>query len=561
MTHGSLTLQAGTYHLETQPHVRMVVKRLLVGCKVEKNTITIARTAESTENLLWILDRWPHAVSTGLHQAMAARVTANKASRQEAHDIVNGHVPAPTPARWTKDPAFALRDYQKTAVALATLKGGLLVGDDVGLGKTATGIGIIAATGGRALVVCAGSLQNQWARQVHTFCPSLRTHIIKQRKEYDLPDHDVTICTYSKLPDWCDRRQWQTVVYDEVQELRHAETGKGERTKKYAAAAELASATECRIGLSATPVYNNAGEIFNVIEALSPGTLGTLHEFSSEWGATVGNKWRVNDPEALGDWLRSQNVYIRRKRAEVGRELPPIHKINHIVEHDPAIIDRLRAQANQLAEKVLNAGFHDAGQSARQLDIMLRQTTGIAKAPFVADFVSGLVANGEQVLLAGWHREVYEIWLREFALAGVRAALFTGSESATQKDYNARAFIDGRIQVLIISLRAGAGLDGLQSASRTVVIGELDWSPQVIHQLIGRLHRDGQESQVTAFTMMADAGADPIMANVLTGKWEQSTGLTDPELLTKEPTAVPTNRVAELARDWLKQQSTKAHHE
>jgi hypothetical protein len=41
---------------------------------------------------------------------------------------------------------------------------------------------------------------------------------------------------------------------------------------------------------------------------------------------------------------------------------------------------------------------------------LLRQATGIAKAPFVADFVRLLVESGEKVLLYGWHREVYSIW-------------------------------------------------------------------------------------------------------------------------------------------------------
>lgn len=156
---------------------------------------------------------------------------------------------------------------------------------------------------------------------------------------------------------------------------------------------------------SATPIFNYAGEIWNVMQGIAPGALGTKDEFQREWKSD--NKGRVADPVALGAWLRSQYVYLRRTRKEVGRELPPEERINHIVEHDPKIMERMEVLGKQLALKVLNGSFTEKGIAARELDARLRQITGLAKAPFVADFVAGLVANGEQVILAGWHRECF----------------------------------------------------------------------------------------------------------------------------------------------------------
>src|SRR5579884_3848269 len=43
-----------------------------------------------------------------------------------------------------------------------------------------------------------------------------------------------------------------------------------------------------------------------------------------------------------------------------------------------------------------------------------------------------------------------------------------------------------------MSLRSGAGLDGLQEDCTVGVFGELDWSPEQHRQCIGRLDRDGQ---------------------------------------------------------------------
>ncbi len=552
---GRLTLQAGHYRLDTQPHVRLVVKRLFLSGKVQGNAVIVGRTADTTETMLWVLDRWPHTVSPSLLSAMRFRVECNHAETAAAEAIMDGGSLPPPPPEW--NPAFPLREYQRKAVTLAGIKRGLLIGDSLGLGKTATAIGIIAANPGKSIVVCYKHLQKQWQAQLAQFCPSLKTHIIRETKEYELPPHDVTIITYSKLWAWADRNQWRTVIYDEVQELRASKTAKSE------AAGKLAAATEIRIGLSATPVYNYAGEIFNIMEALAPGSLGDFHEFCAEWGVYDQQKLKVKDPEALGAWMRGQHIFIRRHRRDVGRELPPVQKIVQIVDHNKSLIDRLSAQCNELAEKVLSAGFAERGQAARQLDIRLRQITGIAKAPAVADAVAQLVAGGEQVLLLGWHREVYEIWQREFHRMEIPHAFFTGTESEAGKARSVAAILSGEARVLIMSLRAGAGLDGLQTNIKTVVIGELDWSPQVINQCIGRLNRDGQTAPVTAITCISEGGADPIMAGVLGAKWEQSTSITDPDEVnakTKPDSAlnagVPENRMKQLATEWLKGKTT-----
>ncbi len=541
----TLSLSDGTYTLTTPPYVRIVAVRLFPGAMPFPGGVTMQRTPANTENLLWFLNRYPHEEGTpGLFDSMRGRVSANKAERMQAELILSGDAVVRPPPSWNE--GYPLRPYQGQAVALSALREGLLIGDDLGLGKTATAIGIMAQRGGRALVVCDKHLQSQWAAQVKQFCPGLRTHVITSRKEYELPPHEVTLCTYSKFPEWARRHAWDVAVYDEVQSFRHSGTA------KYAAAEHIAKTASCRIGLSATPVYNFASEIFSVMEILTPGALGSRAEFFREW---ANGKESIADPEALGSYLRSLGIFLRRRRVDVGRELPPVNWINHTVDHSQVLIDRLRGQANELAERVLTAGFAERGVSARQLDIMLRQVTGIAKACFVADFVRELTDNGEQVLLTGWHREVYTIWQRELTKHRIPWAMFTGSESATAKNRAAQDFISGTARVLIMSLRAGAGLDGLQAASRTVVVGELDWSPQVIRQLVGRLNRDGQKDPVTVFTMISEAGADPIMARVLGAKLWDSTALTDPDMLSPEfDNQVPDNRVAEMAREWLKSQ-------
>jgi SNF2 family DNA or RNA helicase len=94
--------------------------------------------------------------------------------------------------------------------------------------------------------------------------------------------------------------------------------------------------------------------------------------------------------------------------------------------------------------------------------------------------------------------------------------------------------------VMMMSLRAGAGIDGLQKVCSAVVFGELDWSPQVHRQNVWRIDRDGQENPVAAFYCVSDGGTDPLMEETLELKRQQSGALVskddDAELFNVTPT-------------------------
>lgn len=128
----------------------------------------------------------------------------------------------------------------------------------------------------------------------------------------------------------------------------------------------------------------------------------------------------------------------------------------------------------------------------------------------------------------GWHRAVYEIWLKE--LADLRPAMYTGSETAGKKNAEKDRFMSGDTDVIIMSLRSGAGVDDLQHRCSVVVFGELDWSPGIHQQVIWRLDREGQEDPVTAFFLVSEEGSDPPIMDVLGIKASEARQIVDPHL-------------------------------
>lgn len=442
------------------------------------------------------------------------------------------------------------RDYQRAAAELALAAGGLLLCDEMGTGKTISAIAMLSEAKTRpALVVCPKALQRQWQRQLKRFAPSLTTHILKVTKPYDLGQvkgpkgkkasekeqpslpgvqtfPDVIISTYAKLPGWASTlgKVLETVVYDEIQELRH-----GEDTDKGRASKHISSKTSFRLGLTGTPIYNYGNEMFNVIQFVRPGSLGERAEFNREWCA--GFSERVDEPKALGQFLRTSGIMLRRTREDVGREMPKISRVFHDIDSDAEVIDNVEEAATALARTVLASGNGTTPaerlQASGELSYLLRQATGMAKAPHVADFVRMIVEGGEPVVLFGWHHAVYEVWRER--LADFNPVMVTGQQSDKQKDDAIQAFVRGESKVIIISLRSAPGLDGLQHASCTVVHGELDPAFGVHEQCDFRLDREGQKKPVVSYYLLAPDGSDPILGDMLRRKGEQLVGIRDPD--------------------------------
>jgi len=319
-------------------------------------------------------------------------------------------------------------------------------------------------------------------------------------------------------------------------------------TAKGGAAAVIARDANYVVGLSGTPVFNYGGDIHNLMTTIKPSVLGSRSEFLQEWcGISDGGKPKVNNPEALASFLKAEG-------AMVGATLPPTEtiRIEHTVESDPDVFNRLAIDCTEMARRLLDpdVASKEKWQTSGEFDMKMRQATGIAKAPYVASFVEMLLGSVDKVVLFGWHRAVYQAWLQRF---GGHAVMYTGSETGPQKQNALHEFIEGDAKILIMSLRSGAGVDGLQAVSHTCVFGELDWSPAVHDQAIGRLDRPGQtEKPVLAYFLTSDEGADPVMADVLSIKARQAAPFVNRETEAMTGATVDTGeRIRQMATNLL----------
>jgi len=518
--------------------------------KGQHGRLTLSNTEENGRDLEWFLQRYPMRLSDG--EELGRKARAYEARVDVSDQILSGTFPIPE-----FEMALPPREYQKVAAALVVHNKGLLCADDLGLGKTITALTMLSnPITLPALIVTPAHLPEQWEKEVHKFLPGLRAHILKKGTPYPLADKDglmpdVIISSYNKLNGWASylagsgSYKIQSVVYDECQELRR------EDSLKYSAAHHISENVVYRLGLSATPIFNYGGEYFNVMDGIKPGCLGTREEFLREWCvSTYTDKPRIKDPKIFGAYMRDSALMVRRTRKDIARELPELNQVIHEVASDPKALDDVKDAATELAKIIMTQtkGF-ELMKASSELSNTLRQATGIAKAPEVAEFTKILLEQDIPVVLFGWHRSVYDIWASR--LAAYNPAWYTGSESTSKKRSEIERFLSGGTNLLILSLRSGSGLDGLQARCSTVVFGEGDWSPGVISQCIGRVHRDGQTEPVFSYFPMAKDGVDPIMVDVLGLKRQQIRGVQDPDGDLMIPNTVDPNHIRKLAEQYL----------
>jgi superfamily II DNA or RNA helicase len=504
-----------------EPQVAIRVKRIFPRISLTQvGLFGFADSDESRAELEWFLGRYPLVMSPADRQMLCDGRVRFETTRSEIERVFLPDWQPSTILPRLRE-GVALRPNQARACEIAKKLGRLIIADDVGLGKTLAALAAVMDDRFLpAAVICEVHVVNQWYDEFVKKFTTMSAHIVASTTPYTLPDRDIYIFSYSKIAGWSDvaaTGRFRSVIFDEVQSLRH-----GVETEKGRAARLFANNAALRMGLSATPIFGYGGEMWHVVDFIDPGALGSKEEFIREWCVSDDGKMIVKDAPALGAHLYDLNLLLR----EIGKG-PPSNRLIIDVPYDNEVAEADEAFARSLAIKVLQGSFTERGQAARELDMFARRVTGVAKARHVAAYIKILLDAKTPVILGGWHRDVYDIWLKE--LAAYNPVMYTGTESPKQKDAAKAAFMSGETDLIIMSLRSGAGLDGLQHRCATVAHGELDWSKEVHKQLAGRLRPHDRQDPITELFFLADGGSDPAVASVQGLKASQAHGIVDPK--------------------------------
>ena len=412
-----------------------------------------------------------------------------------------------------------LRDYQEDGfrwmMRMMHWGAGVCLADDMGLGKTLQTIACLLAHAaeGPQMVVAPASVVSNWEREVERFAPSLHVvlanaYVSGDRQQYleNLKEGDVLLLTYGLLVsegETLTQRQWTTVCLDE------AHTIKNRDTKSSSVAMQLKA--DNRIILTGTPIQNHLGELWNLMQFINPGLLGSYEHFTNRF---------INPIQAGEEEPRLQlkrmiaPFMLRRTKQQVVRELPDKEDIMVPVKmsHDEmAIYEVIRREAKEELETVgtvnvntlaMITKLREAACSASLVEKTWKGTS--SKLEVLVDKLTQMVEQGNRVLIFSQFTSFLELACKALEEAGIKDYFYlNGSTPLRQRQQMVEDFQKGDKQVFLISLKAG-GL-GLNLTGANYVI-HLDpwWNPAIEQQATDRAYRIGQKQKVTVYHLIAE---------------------------------------------------------
>jgi SNF2 family DNA or RNA helicase len=206
-----------------------------------------------------------------------------------------------------------LRPYQIRGYSwLAFLKEwglGACLADDMGLGKTVQTLSLIqrdwsaanpAASHRPVLLLCPTSVIGNWQKEAARFTPQLPVMVhhgvgrTRGNSFVDLAQQQaIVLSSYTLLHrdfEHLKEVSWGGIVLDEAQNIKNPET-------KQAVAARALTA-DYRIALTGTPVENNVGDLWSIMDFLNPGLLGTRAEFKRNYFLPIQSQGANQNAEA-----------------------------------------------------------------------------------------------------------------------------------------------------------------------------------------------------------------------------------------------------------------------
>lgn len=412
-----------------------------------------------------------------------------------------------------------LRDYQvegyEWMMRLLHWGAGACLADDMGLGKTVQTIAVLLAyaDSGAQMVVAPASVVGNWQREIARFAPSLNTVVLNdlsadERKSCieHLQAGDILILTYGLLVserESLTERAWTTVVLDE------AHTIKNKETKSSAAAMQLH--TDNRIILTGTPIQNHLGELWNLMQFINPGLLGSYDHFTERFVNPIVAG--MEEPKLQLKRLIAPFT-LRRTKQEVARELPDKTEIQVPVvlsDDEMAVYEVLRREAKEEFETSTTvsvsvlAMITKLREAACSASLVEKKWNGeCSKLDALMDKLQPMVEQGNRVLIFSQFTSFLKMAKNKIEQAGITDLFYLdGSTPIKTRQRMVEAFQKGKGSVFLISLKAG-GL-GLNLTGANYVI-HLDpwWNPAIEQQATDRAYRIGQQQKVTVYHLIAE---------------------------------------------------------
>jgi SNF2 family DNA or RNA helicase len=388
---------------------------------------------------------------------------------------------------------LSLYPYQTTGVATALLERKVIIGDELGLGKSVQALIATEATDSYpALIVCPASLRANWVNEIARFLPN-RTAFIATGKPSGSMSADFTIISYSLLYQWLEVFQVpQTVILDESHALNNP------TSRRARAALALTSRVPeggLIMSLTGTPFVNKPIEMAQQLRLIR-----TLHTMTPEpeaanderaWTKSFSEQW-CDNVTSLRHLHRALSgaCYIRRLRKDVlGRN----ETVRNEVWLTLDLSEYKEAESDLISYLTERDGPGAAASASNAIGLSklahLRRLAGLAKIWAARRWIDNFFeSNPDRSLVAyAVHKHVQTALVDHY-----QSAHILGGEKDVEEQK--RRFQSGESKLIVCS--SGAAREGhTLTRAADVALVEPRWVP--MDQEEGRINRIGQSAEDT----------------------------------------------------------------
>ncbi len=427
--------------------------------------------------------------------------------------------PLPLPGAFVGE----LRPYQERGYAWLQFMRrwglGACLADDMGLGKTVQTLALIlhdrenSSEAAPVLLVCPTSVIGNWQHEAARFTPELSVmihHGVSRGRGAALRrkavKKDLVITSYALLQrdiTALGAVTWKGVVLDEAQNIKNAET-------KQARAARSLTASY-RVALTGTPVENNVGDLWSIMEYLNPGLLGTPTDFKRRFFLPIQGK---SDAQAIEQLKALTGPFILRRLKsdkKIIADLPEKMEMKvycnltkeqgslyqAVVEEALAVLsgaDGMERRGVVLAtlSKLKQVCNHPA-QFLGDNSALPGRSGKLAR---LVEMIEEVLETGERALVFTQFSEMGEIIKTHLQETFGDEVLFLhGGVPKAKRDSMVTRFQTGSASLFLLSLKAGG--TGLNlTAANHVFHFDRWWNPAVEDQATDRAFRIGQTRRV-----------------------------------------------------------------
>ncbi len=376
-------------------------------------------------------------------------------------------------------------------------RSGAILGDVMGLGKTLQAIGLIThnVNAGHKdnLVVCPGTLLENWKRELGKFSPGLNTLMhfgaLRAGTAAKVKGFDVVITSYDSLirdHSMLSSINWNLVVLDEAQAIKNPNAQRTIRCKGLPRNFGLA--------ISGTPLENRLLDLWSISEFAEPNLFGTQSEFENEYEGVPSGAVEVNKT--------IRPILLRRRLQEIEHQLPEKVVIDHPIAWPSELNDIYESVRIEAIKEFATAGGLVATGRLRKLTTHPKLmevgpddlTILSPKYSLTLEILEELFENNEKCLIFASYKKIIDLMTADIGIKfpGSFVKSLDGRTEMTERSPLVDQFnsFKGSGVLICNPIVAGAGLN--ITGANHVIHYNLEWNPAKEDQATFRVFRNGQ---------------------------------------------------------------------